>query len=426
MIRACVSCILAGLLLGATSASAAQFHAIFMNDDPDTNPGDGVCTSDPVIAICTLRAAIQEANAQPGLDTIYLSAGTYNLSITGIEEDDAATGDLDINDNLSIIGAGAGLTVINANGIDRVFHARDPSHTGTIITFTGVTITGGHTNRGAGVYADGPYVVGLSDCVVTGNWAYYAGGGLAVSGSPSPHLVGANIHGCTFDNNEAFAGAAVAADGDFFLAFRSTFAANQGEEAINATSVDLRVENCTVSGNDGMGVSYQFLDTSNPVVRIRNVTITENSEVGLAFDTSHDNGELYLSDSILAQNGYLGVENCEISGASLYSHTYNLENGDTCGLDAGAGELPMTWPALKPLGQYGGPTMTHKPEPDSPAIDAGSISCVDTDQRGVPRPLDGNGDGLARCDMGAVEVDWSLFEDGFESGGLAAWSSYQP
>ena len=58
----------------------------------------------------------------------------------------------------------------------------------------------------------------------------------------------------------------------------------------------------------------------------------------------------------------------------------------------------------------GGPTQTHALVPGSPAIDAGGPVCTDangnpllTDQRGKPRIIDGNGDGTARCDIGAFE-----------------------
>jgi hypothetical protein len=58
----------------------------------------------------------------------------------------------------------------------------------------------------------------------------------------------------------------------------------------------------------------------------------------------------------------------------------------------------------------GGPTQTHALVPGSPAIDAGGPVCTDatgaplaTDQRGKPRLADGDGDGTAACDIGAVE-----------------------
>jgi hypothetical protein len=57
------------------------------------------------------------------------------------------------------------------------------------------------------------------------------------------------------------------------------------------------------------------------------------------------------------------------------------------------------------LQDNGGVTLTHAPLSNSPVIDAGSnTSCALTDQRGFPRPADGNGDGDPICDIGAVEL----------------------
>ena len=45
----------------------------------------------------SLRSAIEAANSRPNSDTILLPAGTIKLTIAGANEDNAATGDLDIN-----------------------------------------------------------------------------------------------------------------------------------------------------------------------------------------------------------------------------------------------------------------------------------------------------------------------------------------
>src|SRR5205823_2750157 len=59
-----------------------------------------------------------------------------------------------------------------------------------------------------------------------------------------------------------------------------------------------------------------------------------------------------------------------------------------------------------PLAAYGGPTQTMAILPGSQAIDAADNgTCAATDQRGVMRPKDGDGNGSAICDMGAFEYD---------------------
>src|SRR5439155_16048491 len=61
--------------------------------------------------LLSLREAVLAANASAGIaDTINLPAGNYVLTRAGGAEDVAATGDLDLWDDVTIRGAGAGLT----------------------------------------------------------------------------------------------------------------------------------------------------------------------------------------------------------------------------------------------------------------------------------------------------------------------------
>lgn len=102
-------------------AAGATFTVNTTADTADANAGNGTCSD--AVGGCSLRAAIMEANALPGEDTIGLPAGVYTLSRRHGDGDDdiALNGDLDINppsgDGLTIIGEGSANTIIDGGGI---------------------------------------------------------------------------------------------------------------------------------------------------------------------------------------------------------------------------------------------------------------------------------------------------------------------
>ncbi len=111
---------------------------------------------DPNDGLCSLREAVLMANgaapsatggecpANPSI--INLPAGTFTLSITGAGEDAAATGDLDISQSVSIVGAGQDQTIIDGNDSDRIFD----SNSTITLTLTDLTLQHGHPPSGDG------------------------------------------------------------------------------------------------------------------------------------------------------------------------------------------------------------------------------------------------------------------------------------
>jgi CSLREA domain-containing protein len=87
-------------------------------DAADANPGDNLCDADGVTVgeQCTLRAAVQEANAVPGRANITLPAGEYTLTIPNGSPFNVTVGDLDVTDDLIIAGAGARTTIVQGGG----------------------------------------------------------------------------------------------------------------------------------------------------------------------------------------------------------------------------------------------------------------------------------------------------------------------
>ena len=163
----------------ATPTATPMPISILVNstdDAVDANPGDGDC--DDGAGNCTLRAAIMEANALAGADTITLPTGTYTISIAGAGEDIAETGDLDIADDLTISGAGADITIIDGNALDRVFHILS----GSTVDISDVTVQNGNTTvYGGGILNQG--LLALTDSTVSDNSASSIGGGIGNTAS---------------------------------------------------------------------------------------------------------------------------------------------------------------------------------------------------------------------------------------------------
>jgi hypothetical protein len=119
--------------------------------------------------------------------------------------------------------------------------------------------------------------------------------------------------------------------------------------------------------------------------------------------------------SIISANTNTDVDFVGSDTNTFDSKGYNLigDGNATAAFNQTGDQTSVTDPGLDPLGSYGGPTQTHRLQTDSPALDAGPptdgdpIACPPpaTDQRGFPRPQDGNADSTPRCDIGSFELD---------------------
>ena len=121
-------------MAGPAWAQGGPVDVTTTGDSVDVAPGDGACADST--GECSLRAAIQEANATGGA-TIRLAGGaTYALAVAGAGEDAAATGDLDVTSAVTIEGDGA---TVDANALDRAFDVL----AGASLSVEDLTVTGG-------------------------------------------------------------------------------------------------------------------------------------------------------------------------------------------------------------------------------------------------------------------------------------------
>lgn len=186
-VRPTVWCALALLLAAPSAASAASFAVNSTLDAVDAATLDGVCAT--ATGECTLRAAVQQANALPGADTITLPVGTFRLSIVGVE-DAGAAGDLDVTGALAITGAGTAATVIDGGGDTGPRDGVIEAFAGGSLAVEGLTVRGGRLTDagGAGIGTDADLT--LTRVTVSGNVANSTGPTPTHGGGCEPSSVG--------------------------------------------------------------------------------------------------------------------------------------------------------------------------------------------------------------------------------------------
>ena len=254
------------LTLFATGPAAASSYQVDRFDDATVN----ACILDA--NDCALRGAIIKANAHPGDDIVRLRTGNYTLSISGPDEDQCQTGDLDVRDTLLLEGDGPDRTVIDAAGIDRVLHV---VAAGARLVVRGVTITGGNAaaSFGGGVYLP-EGALRLENCVVSYNESHY---GAAIYDEAANTTDGVQIVDTWITGNTTSAGIASALYSDSLLLLeRSTISGNSGGYSVKINGDDSTLRNSTISGNSNAAfdAGVNFLATG---VTITSCTLADNA-----------------------------------------------------------------------------------------------------------------------------------------------------
>jgi CSLREA domain-containing protein len=368
-----------GLLIAMILAfSACTLAATFMvnntGDTLDAAPGDGICADSS--SQCTLRAAIGEANALAGADTINVPAGTYTISLVAALEDANAGGDFDITQDLTIIGAGQGSTIVQAavapnTATERVFHNVT---TGVTLTLQKMTVqngrltgTAGTNSRGGGIRSDG--ILNLSFVTVQNNTAAQVAGGIYSGGTlVNMHFVTATGNTCT-NTTTCFGGGYASLTGTLNIdsgtftgnTSTATTAANSGVGAgLYAQDTNTTINNSVFNNNTGNGATtggsngtgLRFNSSVNQTVVILNTTVSNNvgtltagsthSGVGIAFNISAGTQTVTMTNvtvsgntgsnsgagiSVSGNNSTSTLNNCNVTSNILSSAAVNNFGG---------------------------------------------------------------------------------------------------
>jgi CSLREA domain-containing protein len=371
----------------AAVPALAGAATVTVNTTADNPPGPGQCEG--VAGDCSLRQAIDVANGEPGSNRVIVPAGHYTLTIEPTVGDDNDSGDLNVKGEVTIEGAGARKSIIDAGSIeDRALELIEGN-----LRMVGLGVTGGSTEEnGGGIFVE-EGDLRLDGVAITDNESFESGGGGGIEQEEGNlEIVDSVISG----NRNSGDGGGLGFYGQVLTIEDSTIADNEVNTALYPS-------------NPGWGAFGGAIETDNTELLVmKNTTIAGNHIVdgnggeegsGAALDIEFEHYE--IANTIVANNTAVEVgEPGQCTNEAPYgSLGHNLETPEPAGeprcFEASTDKIGN--PLLAALANNGGETDTMALQAGSPAIDAGDPAlCLPTDQRGQARVG-------SSCDIGAFE-----------------------
>ncbi len=393
------------LLLGGVVTAQANRLGDPIQVGPDfvvnatDDSGDGFC--EEVIGTCTLRDAVEAANADPDASvitfdpTVFASQTTITLSQS----------DMVIDQSTTIAGPGADRLTIDAADQSRHFNFIDLSAPNqlldTVNTVSGLTLVNGN---------------GSTDITDIPNLGRR--GGAIRTQAP---LTLDQVH--LRDNSAPDGGALWARFAEVTIQ-NSTLSGNTGSNrggAVYSRENNLTISNTTISGNAVRSDSVRgaAIGLNRTTLTVLDSTISDNDSAlggGAAIQITAGDETVRIERAVIGNT----IGGPDLGGPDSFELERSLvENAGAVDVSNNVASIVGLDPLLGALQDNGGPLPTHTLLLGSPAIDTAGVDCPDADQRGEPRPVDGDGDLIADCDMGAVELQSipadTIFNDSFES-----------
>lgn len=406
---------LAAIFFSSTQAKAATIQVNTFADELN-NDGD-----------CSLREAIQAANSNTavdqcvkgdiGTDTILLQptldeASIYALTLGNTDPDPKSEdlnqeGDLDILEDLNLEGSDpAHRSVLDAEALEDFVSSSNPGERvlqifGTGATLKNLVLRGGNGRDGGGLYNGASDLVLVENCVISNNFSDGGGGGILNNGILEIH----DSHITRNDTNGSGGGIGHAGR---LLVSRTSIDNNHSLLVGGGISSDIgsvTLSNSTISQNQSESDGGGVYAAGKSEWTLSNVTLAFNTATGKGSGLITSGlAAVFIEKSIVSENA--GGKNCNLEdnvALFLGSLGYNIENGATCEFSK-TNDLNDDPLLDSNLQDNGGPTPTHALLAGSPAIDQ-LLNCrgTPTDQRGFARPVDGDAEPGALCDMGAYE-----------------------
>jgi len=326
-------------LVAIAAPQPARAATVIVNTTADA--ASGGCETTGTGPDCTLREAIIFANDHPGT-VITILAGTYKLTKGGPNENEALTGDLDIQENVTINGAGPQATIIiedSPGTKDRIFDVFAATGATRNVSINGVQLTQGSARDGFGggaLWIGTHMNVTLTNTLVSQNSTIDGRGGQIVLEGPGSHL---SVVGSRIDSGLAISQSEAVARGGGIYVHDGTL--DVLDSVISTNSAFAQGIRTNVGGSDAQGGGL-FIDTGTASVTRslieRNAAQANDGEDGGA-GLEVDGGDATGGGIVALGGSTLNIVNSTLTGNRALGGAGVGASGDGGAATAGAANV---------------------------------------------------------------------------------------